>query len=300
MSTYIGGIVKSISVTEGDFVKKGKVVMQLQHPDLVKLQEDYLVAKSNIEYLEKDYLRQKELHSHQASSGKAFQEAEAKYHSEKGRLASLISQLSMLSISTESLNKGIIQNVISIKSPIDGYIGHLHASMGAYVESNKSLFEVINNSNVHVRLDIFEKDLPKLKNGQPVTITLPNGSDESIEAIIFSIGKSMNTETNTLEVLAKIKGDKKEGLIPGVFVNAVINLSSRTANSLPEGAVIRVGEKQYIFIADDMVWQESKDSLDAHAGETTVDSMKTESVDYMEELGPPLIYRMIEVKTGWL
>jgi cobalt-zinc-cadmium efflux system membrane fusion protein len=85
VSTPIGGIIKSINVIEGDYVNKGQKVMDLSTPDLIRLQEDYLTSRSSLEYLEKDYLRQKELNAENVSSGKSYQEAESKYQIETAR-----------------------------------------------------------------------------------------------------------------------------------------------------------------------------------------------------------------------
>lgn len=275
VSTYIGGVVKSIRVLEGDFVKKGQTILTLEHPDFVKLQQEYLSVKSQIVFLEKEYLRQKELYEQKVSSGKVFQQAESAYNGEKGHLASLESQLAMLSISTASLDKGIITKVIPLKAPISGYIGHLKASLGGYAEPNKSLFDVIDNTDLHVHLDVFEKDLQKLKIGQKLIVNLPNQDGSQIEAVIFSIGKMLNEETKAVEVHADIKNNKRKDLIPGIYVSASIKIDERNVNAVPEAAVVRVGEKQYIFVVNDS---------------TTVDTA--------QKSGFSGAFRLIEVKTG--
>jgi cobalt-zinc-cadmium efflux system membrane fusion protein len=137
VSTYIGGIVKSILVLEGDFVGKGQTVMYLEHPDYVKLQEEYMTMKSQIDFTEKEFLRQQELYFQNVSSGKVFQQAQAKFNAEKSRLSSLENQLNMLSISTAQLDRGIITRSIPLKAPISGYVGHLKTSLGGYAEPIK-------------------------------------------------------------------------------------------------------------------------------------------------------------------
>lgn len=261
VSTYIGGIVKSINVLEGDFVKQGQTIMILEHPDYIKLQEEYLSIKNDIYFLEKEYLRQKELYEQKVSSGKVFQQAQSKYNVEKGRLASIESQLSLLSISTAALDKGIITKSIPLKAPISGYIGHLKASLGGYAEPNKTLFDVINNSDIHVHLDVFEKDLSKLKIGQKVFVNLPNQDGSRIEAVIFSIGKMLNEQTKTVEIHADVKNNSRKDLIPGTYVNAEINVEERMVSAVPEAALVRVGERQYVFLAtQSLVAKENKNN----------------------------------------
>lgn len=250
VSTYVGAVVKSILAIEGDFVKKGQTVMVLEHPDIVKLQESYITASSILTFSEKEYLRQKELYDQKVSSGKVFQEAEAKYLSEKGRVSSLRNQLEMLSLSAEELEKGIISRSIPLKAPVEGYIGHIRVSIGAYAEPNKVVFDVINLDDVHLHLSVFEKDIAKVKIGQNVYASVPNQPNAQIEATVFRIGKMLDEDTKAMDIHADIK-NKHEGLLPGLFVNAIISVNDRSVTAVPDGAIVRSGGKQYIFAADE-------------------------------------------------
>lgn len=292
VSTYIGGIVKSVNVQEGNLVKKGQTVIVLEHPDFIKLQQEYIAGKNNLRFLEQEFLRQKELAEKNAGTGKIFQEAESKYYVEKGNVASLENQLSMLSISIENLDKGQIAKTVELKSPINGYIGHLNISLGAFAEPNKALFDVTDNSHLIVRLDIFEKDISKLQIGQKINITLPNQDEQNnqeIEGVIYLIGKSVDNETKTITVRANIKNEKGN-LIPGMFVNVNIAVADNNFKTIPDDAVVRVGKKQYIFMATD-AWCVNPNSNNGIAKQSTP---KTE----MSKDSISLSYKMIEVQTG--
>lgn len=289
VSTYIGAVVKSVFVQEGDFVKKGQTIITLEHPNFIKLQQEYIAGKNNLFFLEKEFLRQKELFESNAGTGKIFQEAESKYNTEKGNVASLENQLAILSIPTEALDKGEIIKAITLKAPIEGYIGHLNISLGAYVEPNKPLFDITDNSRLVVHLSIFEKDAIKVANGQKVFIRLPNQGTGQIEGEIFSIGKSVDNETKTVSVRATVKDDKHI-LIPGMFVNAFISITTDSSKVIPVDAVIRTGEKQYIFMATDE-WCANPNIKNA---EVKDNAPKTE----MSRDSVSLSYKMVEVQTG--
>jgi len=287
VSAYIGGIIKSINVIEGDQVKSGQSIMTLEHPDFIRLQEDYTTIKSSIGYLEKEYLRQKVLSDQNVSSGKVFQEAESKYNSEKGRLVSIQSQLSMLGISTSELDKGSISKVISLRSPINGFIGHLNGSLGSYAEPNKMLFNVIDNSRINVHLDVYEKDFYKVKIGQRISVILPNQENAMVEGRISNIGKSMDNITKSISIHAEIINTDHSDLIPGVFVSALIYVGSNTVKAVPTEAVMRAGDKQYVFIVNKLLCEapqvKGKDPY-------VVKDSKGNNI--------PLAYRMVEVTTG--
>ena len=287
VSTYIGGIIKTINAYEGDKVTKGQTIMTLEHPDFVKLQEEYTSVKSNLNYLEKDFERQKELYNAKASSGKVFQESEAKFNTEKGRLNAIENQLIMLGISVSELGKGNIVRVLSLRSPINGYISRIQGSIGAFAEPNKMLFDVIDNSRILVHLDVFERDFYKIKMGQIISVILPNQENAHLDGEIFKIGKAMDNTTKSITVHAEIKNNKRLELIPGTFISALIHVGANNVTAVPAEAVIRAGDKQYVFIVNELLC-----SAPPEKGKETYVVKDAKG----NEL--PLAYKMIEVETG--
>lgn len=259
VSTYIGAVVKSISVLEGSFVKQGQTLALLEHPDFIKLQENYITSKNELGLSEKEYFRQKELFEQNAGTGKIFQKAESDYHSAKARVSSLENQLKLLSVNTNELSQGKITSSFALIAPIEGYVGHINANTGAYAEPNKILFEIIDNTKIHCDLLVYEKDLFKVKIGQKVNFILANNPEhqdehdrETIEGEIFGINKSFENDTKALTVHASIKNEKHE-LIPGMYVNALIDVDEQTTMVVPIDAVVKSDGKEWIFVVVDSV-----------------------------------------------
>lgn len=257
VSTFIGAVIKSISVVEGVFVKQGQTLAVLEHPDFIKLQEEFISAKNNLIFLEQEYKRQKELFEQNAGTGKVFQKAESDYNTGKSKLSSLESQLKMLSVNPAELSKGNIISSILLTPPIEGYVGHITANIGAYAEPNKTLFEIIDNTKIHVDLLVYEKDLFKVKIGQKVNFILANQPEhqeehknETIEGEIFGINKAFENETKALTVHASIKNENHE-LIPGMYVNALINIGAQNVNVILVDAIVKSEGKEWIFVVDE-------------------------------------------------
>jgi membrane fusion protein, heavy metal efflux system len=287
VSTYIGAVVKSISVLEGSHVKRGQVLAILEHPDFIKIQENYQTAVNEFNLSEKDFERQKELAEHNAGTGKVFQKAQADYSSAKTKVASLKSQLTLLGVNADNVSQGRITSSISVTAPIEGYIGHINAETGAYAEPNKTLFEIVDNTKIHCDLLVYEKDLFKVKVGQKVNFILANlpehqedHNNETIEGEIFGINKSFENDTKALTVHASIKNEKHE-LIPGMYVNALIDVGEQTTMAVPVDAVVKSEGKEYIFILA------KTPANDVEKEKTTKE--KSESV---------YSFKMIEVVTG--
>lgn len=292
VSTFIGAIVKNIFVLEGNFVKKGQLLASLEHPDFIKLQEEYLTEKNNFTFLEKEYLRQKELMEQNSGTGKIFQKSESEYNTSKAKIGGLESQLNMLSISANELAKGNITSTISLTSPIDGFIGKINVNIGSFAEPNKTLFEIIDNTKVHCDLFVYEKDIFKVKVGQKVNFVLTNlpehqeeHKNKTIEGEIFGINKSFESETKALTVHAKIENENHE-LIPGMYVNALISVGEQKSSAVPIEAIVKSAGKEYIFV----VVENHKPLEHEHS--------ETEDKDTKEELGDIYTFKMVEVITG--
>ncbi len=248
VSTFMGGVVKNIYVIEGKYVKKDQVLATIEHPDFTRIQEEYLKAKDNLKFIQKDYERQKILYSNNIASGKVFQQTEANYESQLSKLASLTDQLKKLSISLDDLEKKKIVSQVPIKAPFAGYINKINITIGSFAEPVKTIFELVDNSHIHVNLMVYEQDWYKVKTGQKVSFYLPNEKDLEIMGEIYAVGKSFDPITRALSIHAEILNNEKIGLVPGVYVNGLIDVGKARVNALPVQAVVESGEKKYVFV----------------------------------------------------
>lgn len=192
-------------------------------------------------------------------------------------------------VTLRGISRQII-NAIALKAPISGYISHLNVSLGAYVEPNKELFDVTDNSKLIASLKIYEKDVVRVRVGQKVYISLPNQSLPATEGKIYTIGKSVDSETKTISVRAEIKPNQQHNLMPGMFVNGSIIVTDKASKAIPSEAIIRTGQKQFIFMATDP-WCANPNT---NGMVQNVSLAKT----IMPQDSVSLSYKMVEVKTN--
>ena len=83
VSMPLGGFIKSTRLMPGSRVTKGQTLAVIENPEFIDLQQDYLEAKTKLEYTEADYRRQKELYKNEVSSAKNMQQATADYRNLK-------------------------------------------------------------------------------------------------------------------------------------------------------------------------------------------------------------------------
>ncbi|MCL9807570.1 efflux RND transporter periplasmic adaptor subunit [Flavobacterium amniphilum] len=245
ISTLISGVVKDIFVLEGTYVTKGKVLATLQNLEVVQMQEDYNSAIANIEYLQLEYNRQKTLSEEDVNPKKVFQEIKSKLAVERAKAQAAKTKLQAINVNPRSSS-----SLIPIVSPINGYVGKISINKGTFAETGVTLIEVVDNTQMHLDLNVYEKDLGTIAVGQTVDFVLTNQSNKTIKGKIFGINKSFSNESKSVAVHAKINPEDTKGLISGMYVSANININNNTVPSLPKDAVVRNGDKYYIFVQE--------------------------------------------------
>jgi len=246
ISAPLGGYLKSTTLLPGMHITKGDVIAVMEDQQYIQLQQDYLTAKARIGFLENEYHRQKDLNSSQASSDKVFQQAEADYRSQQVLMAALAEKLRLAGINVDQLNEKNISRSVNIYSPINGYVSKVDVNTGKYVSPTEVLFELVNPADIHLALKVFEKDLDKLFIGQKLVAYTNNDPGKKYPCEILLIGKDLTIERNT-DVHCHFETYDKS-LIPGTYMNAEIEVKKNDAYTLPEDAVVRFENKNYVFI----------------------------------------------------
>ena len=243
----VQGFVKKVVHLPGDYVRKGELLTTISHPGLVKLQREFLEVYSQLSFLEKDFQRKQTLAAGDAASQRSLEEAEAKFNLEKARHNGLKAELSMIGISTQKLEEnGEIQNSISLVAPVAGYVSKVAVNLGKLVTTDDLLFEVVDNTHSHLELQVFAKDLSKIKKGQRIECSMP-GSDEIYLGEVHLTGKMIDLESKTTMVHGHFE-EEPTPLTPGTFIQATIFTSGKEVWTVPETAVIRQGSEVFIFI----------------------------------------------------
>lgn len=291
VSVQFPGNISTIKVIEGQFVKKGQVLATMQsiaynnlRLERSKLNEQLKTSQANLEYLKLDYARQKELSEENVNAKKVFQKVSSELKFEEAKISGLQSHIAILNQNIQ-IGGTSTSPYINIIAPISGNITAVDVNIGSAAEIGKPLFSIVDNSKMHVDLLVYEKDLFRVKPGQNVRFMLTNQGNQEIAGKIFSVGKSFENDTKSVAVHADIVNEKQL-LIPGMYVNALIDIGVNKVAALPVDAVIKAEGREFIFVLE-KVYHEEHD--DHGKGEKHV-----EGDDHEEEIS----FARIEVKTG--
>lgn len=249
-----GGVVQRLMVRIGDHVCKGQVLATVANPQFVQMQEEYVTTLDKEKLAEQELKRQKALTEGNAGMGKNLERATAEYNMLRSRRVSLSKQLQLVGINVQQISSEQMEPYVPVVSPIAGVVSNVWASVGSYVDGSIPVAEVVDNSSLHLDLQVFEKDLAYIKEGQTVHFTLTNNPVKEYDATVYSIGSSFENESKTIAVHCSVQGDK-QGLIDGMNVTGVISLSQQLHPAVPKEAIVESNGKNYIFVvtkADDV------------------------------------------------
>jgi len=293
ISVHLAGVVKSIAVIEGQYVRKGQVLATIESPEFARLQEAYLTSKSNLEFLALEYDRQKTLSDENVNSKKVFQRTKSDFEIEKARYHSLQKQLSILNLGNGKDAAASMPVVASIA----GYITEVNIKIGSNAEVGKPLFSIVDNSKLHVDLLVYEKDLQKVKAGQNIRFTLTNQDNIEIRGKVFNVSQSFENDTKSVAVHADISNNS-HSLIPGMYVNALIDVGTREVQALPVEAIIKADGREFVFVLEEGHEEEHEHAEEPH--DEAKGHSHEDGHDHKEAAheGKTFHFQRIEVKTG--
>lgn len=287
-TSLYGGVIKTLNVQIGDHVKKGQIIAIIENPQFILLQEEYLTIGSKIIFAGQEVQRQKQLNDGNAGALKNLQNAQTELNTLLTRKASLQQQIQLMGINPNLISNNNLKSALIVTSPLNGTISNLFAKIGSYVDVSSPVAEIVDNSSLHLDLQVFEKDLPLLKVGQIIHFTLTNNPINEYDAKIFSIGSSFENESKTISVHCAVTGNKS-GLIDGMNITGIVSLNNLTAPAVPDDAIVSADGKYYIFMITDKQPIETHEATDEHdhqhkESEKQATATKQENVVNFEKL----------------
>ena len=273
-----GGIITTMNIVEGKFIKKGEIIASIENPEFVQIQQDYMESSSQLTFLKQDLARQEELVKENIAARKSLQRASSEYNSIAARVEGLKAKLRMINIDPSSIGHGNFTSKSNLYSPQSGYVTKIYTNIGKFVSANETIGDLANTDNMIVRVRVFEKDIHNLVQGQKIRFKATGDSSEHT-ATVSLIGKDIH-EDRTMDVQARINSGSTK-LLPGMFVNVILEFGTSTTPALPEEAIVQAAGKSYIFIEE----------AASEANEKHKDSTANGSAKH-------IAFRRVEVQTG--
>lgn len=247
ISAFLGGYIRQLMVMPGDQVSKGQLLVRLENPEFIRIQQEYLELKEQMNFLKSEYNRQKTMFGEKITSEKVFLKAESDYNSNMARFNSLRKSLELLNMNPASVEAGNITSSVGIYSPISGVVTALSAETGGYISPSDKILEVVNPKEMMLHLQLYEKELFLTKVGQIVYFRIPEISEDTFTAKVQRVGAFIDPVTRRSTVLAEIENRENHNFAVGMFVEADIVQGEEEVYALPETAVVDFEESTYVL-----------------------------------------------------
>jgi cobalt-zinc-cadmium efflux system membrane fusion protein len=247
ISVPMGGFLKSTSLLQGSRVEKGQAIATVENLEFIQIQQDFLEANNQLELAQTEYTRQQELAKENVNATKTLQQAKSQFTNWSIKSKALSEKLKLLNIKSEAIEAGNFSSTIMLYSPISGYVTDMTANVGKFANPGDVLFTIVDTEHLHAELTVFEKDFSKIKVGQKIRFALNNESTERI-ATVYLIGREIAPD-RTVRIHGHLDKEDKN-LLPGMYLNAIIETGGAMVNTLPSEAIIDFADKKYIFVFD--------------------------------------------------
>ena len=247
VSASQAGLITKLNVAMGDKVKKGEVLAQLNSPDLLTLQREYLKAGSVLQLASNTYQRDKKLMEEGVIADRRWQETRNQYQSyvsEANEHRQLLEIAGMTTTDIERLDKTHrLNSQLNVHSPISGVVMERMAVAGTRIDILAPIYSIANLDELWLEINIPHERIGSIKVGDQVLV-----ENTPIRAEITLLGQSVNPENQTLLARATIKGNQSAVRAGQTINTQIIQSSENTAFKVPNAAIAQNEGKSFIFI----------------------------------------------------
>ncbi len=231
---FDGYIEEAYVAATGQRVKKGEPLVAIYSPELVSTQEEYLQAYRGYQNVQ--------------ASGNEYKVTQA-----RDLLASAERRLEFWDISEDQITRlkesGTVTKTMVLRSPFNGVVIEKKAVDGMRMQPGMKLYEIADLSTVWVEADIYEYELPWVKEGQPVEMNLSYMPGKTLEGYVDYIYPYLDDKTRTIKVRS-VFANENYALKPGMYSNVrIMSEIGKEVLSIPEESVIWSGERTLIFVS---------------------------------------------------
>lgn len=251
VGTRIHGLVRKIVKIEGDAVKEGDVLAEIESAELGEAQASVAMFEAQRKASEINARRERALSERRLSTAREAEVAEASLAEQKAMLSAARQKVTALGGSGSTA-----LGLYVLRAPLAGTVVERQVNPGQSVEAHLTAYRVANLDHLWIELSVFERNLDAIRRGDTVEIRPLADPDRVIHGAVAHVGDALDPSTRSAPVRVKIDNTARK-LRPGQAVTATIRASgpTRTTLTLPTQAVTWVDGRPTVFVVagDDRV-----------------------------------------------
>lgn len=247
ISSTVSGLVMQLQANIGDSIEKGQLLAQINSPELVALQREFLTASSERNLSALGYQRDKKLLEEGVIADRRWQETQTLHSGKLAQFDTARQLLAMAGMSPAEISTLAhtrkLSNLLNIRAPISGVVLERTATVGARLDMQAPLYRIADLSELWIEINIPQERLNAIHIGDQVRI-----ENTAITAKISLLGQSVNRDNQTVMARAVIEG-KPAGLRVGQSVNIqIMQHSAQSGFKVPNTAIALNEGHAYVFV----------------------------------------------------
>lgn len=250
VGTRLKGLVRSMRRFEGDEVKAGEILAEVDSAELADAQASVRMLAAEREAAKANAEREEQLFAQRLSTAREFEVAQAEFTKYNALLKA--AQQRVLALGGDPNDRRAVMGRHLLRSPINGTIIDRNIATGQSVVADHVAFRIANLDHLWVELAVYEQNLGSIRIGDQVTLKLLSDPEVAIDGRVAHIGAQVHPETRSADVRVEVDNRERK-LIPGQAVTAEI-LATRNAGAsvlvVPRSAVTVVDGQPTVFVAD--------------------------------------------------
>ncbi len=251
-SASIAGVVESVRVKPGDFVKAGDTLVEISSMefDILQLELTHRLLEKR---LVEESLKRAQGLGERLVAGKEILQLETEVQDKENSIAILRDKLRAVGLSDDGLkaleDRGEFAKLLPVTAPIAGCIVHVEAAIGAAVAADRHLIEVHDPSTVYVKGEVPESRAAGVKEGMDVRATFSTDPGLVFRGKLGFVGAEISTDSRTLSVWTTLDNSHL-ALTPGQFGQLEIVIGvSEGVTAAPIQAIVEDGAEKYAIVA---------------------------------------------------
>lgn len=252
IGTRLQGLVRRVNAFEGDPVKRGAVLAEIDSGELGSAQARVLALRAQSRAAGLNAKREQELASRGLTTAREVEEASADREDYRSRLIAAEQQVSALGGAPVAEDYAGVIGVHQLRSPLAGTVVERHVNAGQSVEGHLTAFRVADLDHLWVELAVFERNLGGMRKGEIVDLQPLASPKDAIVGQIAHVGEQVDLATRTAVVRVEVDNTARK-LRPGQAVTARVHVTGDDAVAVkvvPASAVTHVDGKPTVFVAE--------------------------------------------------
>lgn len=247
VSSRINGRVMKIMADYGKSVAKGEVLASIDSLELGQAQSAYLQAAANYRVAKTVSDRARLLWQEKAISQAEFQERQAKFEAIQAEMHFAKNRLHLMGLGETNPKKNTLDSTFPLRSPLAGRVVDRKVTPSQMIAANDELFIVADTSSLWCYVQIFEKDLSRIKVGNIVNIKVDAYPAEKFSGVIDYIADTLDTAKRTAR--GRVRITNPEGrLKAGMFATLTVGTGQRDSLLVPESAILTTNGENFVFV----------------------------------------------------